>query len=287
MLARRMAHPSLLGAGSIECIGVKSSALDIRVPLGNTQLPLFAQVSSTSPTGIYTSMYDVVSHAWIVRHVPLHTAELTVKIVVLNDSRKQYDVHVAMSRLEDAATIEELVPLQQRTNALAKADIKQHPERIADVRSMCPLDGCVTLQCSLPTADGGCLFTLCGGGFDSDYPICASQPAPIDSQGRESATCCSTFTGWSVTATPNLALTCMAIGIRIKEPAMWGSAGEGGPDLSGSDGLAAWMSSEKLQVRLGVGSHSFAIKTPLSPKEFSLLRDSSSSLRESLDFFYS
>lgn len=164
--------------GGVECITVKGNALILRIPLQSYQLPLYAQLSAGGPCGICTSMYEPATHSWVVQQIPVVPrrgggAELTVRLVVLNDSRRQYDVHVAMSSLEEACTIENLVALERRASVFQDLHISSHADRREEARAFCPVDGAVSLVCALPVDQG---YQLCGGGFHSDYPVLAAQP---------------------------------------------------------------------------------------------------------------
>lgn len=283
---------------SLERVVVKGTTPSIRVPLGAHQVPLYAHVSASGPTGIRSSFYDPLTHTWLVEQLAAVTGavEVSVQLLVLNDPGRIYDVHITVSHLKEATRLEEVVGLTHRSCTLKALRAENSTSGSSEAqRSFCPVDGCVTLTCVLPSPSDseGRHYHLCGGGFYSDYPVCAAQPtrvAPND-EGVAKAAASENFNGWSVTATPNLGLSCMAIGIALRDVS---SRFEDDEEMALTaahplDGeLAAWFSKRGLHVALDGEAYAVKVKIPFpQPEEFVFPKGRSSQLRESLDFFYS
>eukprot|EP00796_Vickermania_ingenoplastis_P013237 gene13237-9083_t len=305
-------------SASLEIVTKKSTSRQICIRLEPDQAPLHAQVSAAGLTGVQTSLYDPATHSWVVVHTPVHpgaAVDVTVRLVILRDPQHQYDVHIAAAQLMDAASIESLVQLEKRSLVLQSLDVAHRPSHRTAARSFCPATGCVTVGCSLPHQGPG--YQLCGGGFHSEYPVLAAEPAemPVDQDtiadsspstlsalallpanappssligagGTNKKTAPMrdskasrgappvTLNGWSVTATPHATLSCIAIGVRLKEPSEWGETSPPASALaldfllnasaaSSADlSLSSWLSKTALKVELSGPSSSFRIKLP-------------------------
>lgn len=308
----------------VRSITVESADLLFYVPLETFQLPLYAQLSASGLTGICISMYDPDLHRWVIQHSPVQpikggdkpgsVVKVKVNLVVLNDPLKQYDVHMVRSTLDSECggptadlSMSNLALLEQRRQSLEHFDYTFNAKHRATAREFSPVDGCVTLVASAPKGPAG--FHLCGGGFWSVYPVCASQPEWIEDSHSSGK---GTFNAWSVTATPHKGLAVISIWIRLRDPREWNSLPSPDPltsilSLSPSvettaasissiiDGgvppdqlLSSWLSENSLEAEVESDEHAFRISIPFPEHQsFYLSHIASLNLRDSLDFFYS